>query len=237
MELQKVLITGHTGFKGSWLCSILISLGADVKGISNGIPTDPSLFKLLDLENKTDSNFIDIRNRKSIINCIKEYEPDILFHLAAQPLVRYSYLHPNETYSTNVMGTLNILESIRESSIPSSVLITTDKVYENKEWDWSYRENESLGGKDPYSSSKACCEILINSFRQSYLDNSQLIASVRAGNVIGGGDWSKDRLIPDLLNKISLNQTVHIRSPKAVEAMAACIRTIIWLYDSCRENV
>lgn len=213
---KKVLITGHTGFKGSWLCSILISLGADVKGISNGIPTEPSLFKILDLEDKTDSKFIDIRNRKNLIDCIKEFKPDILFHLAAQPLVRYSYLQPNETYSTNVMGTLNVLESIRESNIPSSVLITTDKVYENKEWDWSYRENESLGGKDPYSSSKACCEILISSFRQSYLDNSQLIASVRAGNVIGGGDWSEDRLIPDLLNKISANQLVHIRSPKAV---------------------
>lgn len=213
---KKVLITGHTGFKGSWLTSILLHLGAEIRGISNGIPSQPSLYELLGLNTKVDSVILDIRDRTELINAIDSYKPDILFHMAAQPLVRYSYRNPSETYSTNVMGTLNVLESIRTANIKSSVLITTDKVYQNREWNWSYRENEALGGKDPYSSSKACCEILINSYRQSFLNESMLIASARAGNVIGGGDWSQDRLIPDLLSKISANQTVQIRSPKAV---------------------
>lgn len=213
---KKVLITGHTGFKGSWLSSVLIYLGADVRGVSLGSPTEPSMSSVIKLNSHLTGLNIDIRDRDVFINSVKEFQPDVLFHLAAQALVRHSYAEPEETYSTNVLGTLNVLESIRHANIKASVLITTDKVYENNEWIWGYREEDRLGGKDPYSSSKACCELLIDSYRHSFLGNTRLVASARAGNVIGGGDWSQDRLIPDIINKISSNETVEIRSPQSV---------------------
>lgn len=218
---KRVLLTGHTGFKGSWMALWLESLGAKVMGISLPTPTEPSHIDLLKL--KIDSRHIDIRNREELNAAVEEFKPEIVFHLAAQPLVRYSYDHPIETYETNVMGTLNVLEACRRiDSVRAIVCITTDKCYENKEWVWGYRENDPMGGYDPYSSSKGCAELLISSYRNSYFNpkdfgkkHQTLIASGRAGNVIGGGDWALDRLIPDIVRATSKKEKVLIRNPHA----------------------
>jgi CDP-glucose 4,6-dehydratase len=220
---KTVLITGHTGFKGSWLSLWLQRLGAKVIGYSLVPPTNPSLFEKADVAAEMLSITGDIRDLEHVKQVFSQYHPDIVFHLAAQPLVRYSYQQPIETYETNVMGTLNILEGIRSiNTVRAVIMVTTDKCYENKEWDWAYRENEPMGGYDPYSSSKGCAELLIASYRNSYFSKNLFnqhktaIASVRAGNVIGGGDWAADRLIPDIIRAFQSNEIVNIRFPNAV---------------------
>jgi CDP-glucose 4,6-dehydratase len=211
---KKVLITGHTGFKGSWLSLWLQHLGAKVTGISLDPPTSPSIYQQAQIATGMTSLRQDIRDGEALKKRIQQHQPEIVFHLAAQPLVRYSYKKPVETYETNVMGTLHLLEAIRSiETVQATVLITTDKCYLNREWHWGYREIDPMGGHDPYSSSKGATELLIASYRESYLPN---IASVRAGNVIGGGDWAEDRLIPDIIRAFQQNRSVEIRNPQAI---------------------
>ncbi len=220
---KTVLITGHTGFKGGWLSLWLQHLGANVVGYALPPSAEPNLFTVADIASGMQSIIGDIRQLDDVKQIFNEYQPEIVFHMAAQPLVRYSYQEPVETYETNVMGTLNILESIRcTDSVKAAIMVTTDKCYENKEWPWAYRENEAMGGYDPYSSSKGCAELLIASYRNSYFSAEKLnehqtaIASVRAGNVIGGGDWAEDRLIPDIIRAFQKGETVNIRNPNAI---------------------
>ena len=212
---KKVLITGHTGFKGGWLCKLLLEFGSKVSGIS--LEADKiSLYNLLKLDNEVDSHICDIRKLENIDKIIKEINPDIIFHLAAQPLVIESYNNPLYTFETNIMGTINILEAIRKlNNLECAIMITTDKVYDNKEWVWGYRENDSLGGNDPYSSSKACVELAVKSYKKSFFENLN-IATARAGNVIGGGDFAKDRIIPDIVRAIENNEAVELRNPNSV---------------------
>ena len=221
---KKVFITGHTGFKGSWLCLWLHKLGAEVHGYALEPPTQPSLFELAHVADLLTSHQVaDIRDGVVLSAAIQRVQPEIVIHMAAQPLVRESYQIPAETYATNVMGTVNLLESIRQCpSVKSVVNVTTDKCYENKEWVWAYRENEPMGGFDPYSSSKACSELVTAAYRQSFFNPQQYeehgvaLASARAGNVIGGGDWAKDRLIPDCIDALLANKTIRIRNPYSI---------------------
>lgn len=216
---KRVFLTGHTGFKGSWLSLWLQSMGADVHGYALLPPTNPNLFTTANVGNgMADSHVADIRDAEKLRKAMKEARPEIVFHLAAQPLVRYSYVLPVETYSVNVMGTVNLLEAVRATqSVKAVVNVTSDKCYENQEWVWGYRESEPMGGYDPYSSSKGCAELVTAAYRRSYLDTAGIaLASARAGNVIGGGDWADDRLIPDALRAISAERPVVIRNPHAV---------------------
>lgn len=221
---KRVFLTGHTGFKGSWLTIWLRSLGAEVFGFSLAPPTQPSLFEAAAVEKIMSHNTIgDVRDLPSLLQAMNEAQPEIVFHLAAQPLVKYSYQNPVETYSTNVLGTVHFLEAVRHTpSIKSAVVVTSDKCYENQEWVWGYRENESMGGHDPYSNSKGCAELVTSAYRTSYFapehyaEHSVALASARAGNVIGGGDWALDRLIPDMVKAFSTGQPVLIRNPKAI---------------------
>lgn len=216
---KKVFITGHTGFKGGWLSLWLQELGAEVHGYALNPPTTPNLFEVANVEAGMKSSTIaDIRDADALRLAINKVEPEVIFHLAAQPLVRYSYKAPVETYAVNVMGTVNLLESVRHTpSVKAVVNITTDKCYENKEWLWPYRETEPMGGYDPYSSSKACSELVTAAFRQSFFSESGVgVASARAGNVIGGGDWAQDRLIPDFLKAFDTDQPVIIRAPDSI---------------------
>lgn len=215
---RRVLVTGHTGFKGGWLTYWLQQMGAQVTGISLPPNTRPNLFDALALGELCQSHFIDIRDSEQLQASVRQAEPHIIFHLAAQPLVRASYREPLATFSANVMGTAHVLEALRGlKSVQAAVMITTDKVYRNREWVWPYREDDALGGHDPYSASKAACEIVIDSYRQSFLcDQGLALASARAGNVIGGGDWSEDRLIPDAVRAWQSGQTLHIRRPQAI---------------------
>lgn len=222
---KKVLLTGHTGFKGSWLSLWLHKLGAKVIGFSLAPPTSPSLFEAASISTKITSILGDIRDFEHLSNAIKDHKPDIVIHMAAQALVRPSYENPVETYSTNVMGTVNVLEAVRTQGIgivKTVLVITSDKCYENKEWFWGYRENERMGGKDPYSNSKGCAELVTASYRDSFFTPDKIdmhgvaIASARAGNVIGGGDWAQDRLIPDLIKAFQQGKPVEIRSPNAI---------------------
>lgn len=213
---RRVLLSGHTGFKGSWLALWLQELGAMVTGVALDPATDPNHWTLLRLD--TDDRRLDVRNAGALASVVSEAQPEIVFHLAAQPLVRRSYREPLETWSTNVMGTANLLEACRQtSSVRAIVIVTTDKCYENREWPWGYRENDRLGGHDPYSASKAGAELVAASFRDAFFNTpgSPATATARAGNVIGGGDWSEDRLIPDLVRAISAKQSMEIRSPNA----------------------
>lgn len=214
---KKVLITGATGFKGTWLSIWLNKLGAEVIGYSLKASTFPSIFDICNMENRITNIIGDIRDYTNLLSTIDKYKPDVVFHLAAQPLVRQSYKEPIDTYSTNVMGTVNVLESIRKSnSIQVVVVVTTDKCYENKEWVYGYRENDHLGGYDPYSSSKGCAELIVSSYRNSFYNEEGIaLASARAGNVIGGGDWAEDRLIPDFIRAVSEDRSVVIRNPLA----------------------
>lgn len=213
-----MFLTGHTGFKGSWLSLWLQSLGAEVCGFSLPAPTRPSLFELANIAEGMTSIMGDIRDANNLTQTLQTYQPDIVIHMAAQSLVRESYLDPAGTYATNVMGTLHLLEAARQiPSVKVVVNVTTDKCYENREWTWGYRENDRLGGHDPYASSKACAEILSASYRQSFLTRQGIaMATVRAGNVIGGGDWATDRLIPDIMRGFLANEPVQIRYPDAV---------------------
>lgn len=219
---RKVLVTGHTGFKGSWLIFWLKKLGAEVLGFSNGSPTKPCHFELL---NYADSFSFhgDVRDLTAIKKALSEFKPEIVFHLAAQPLVRLSYKDPVETYDVNVMGTIKLLESCRNSdSVKAVVVVTSDKAYDNKEWVWGYRENDPMGGYDPYSSSKGCAELVVDAYRRSFFNlrdfgksHHCLLASCRAGNVIGGGDWALDRLMTDIMVSVSQDKKVLIRNPYA----------------------
>jgi CDP-glucose 4,6-dehydratase len=215
---KRVLITGHTGFKGGWLAFWLETLGAEVCGFALAPETEPNLFANLKIENRVRSVIGDVRDLPHFEKTTKEFQPEIVFHLAAQPLVRRSYRQPVETYTTNVIGTVNVLEAVRQTdSVKSVVIITTDKVYENKEWDWAYRETERLGGFDPYSSSKACAELAVSAYRNSFFTETQtLVATARAGNVIGGGDWSEDRLLPDVFRSLVFGKGLEIRNPNSI---------------------
>lgn len=220
---KRVLLTGHTGFKGSWLALWLRSLGAEVTGFSLDPGTEPSLFELAGVAEGINDQRGDLRDLGALLELIAETQPEIVLHLAAQPLVREGYRDPLGTYSSNVMGTLNLLEAIRQvGGVRACVLVTTDKVYANQEWLWPYRENEPLGGHDPYSSSKACCELLAQSYAASffaverYAEHGLALATARAGNVLGGGDFAADRLIPDVLKAWSAKAPVTLRNPQAV---------------------
>lgn len=213
---KRVFITGHTGFKGSWLCRILISAGAKVTGFSLEPPTSPNLFDIADIKPHINSVIGDIRNFEALKKAYDEAEPEIVFHLAAQPIVRDSYKEPAYTYETNVMGTVNLLECVRLSSNPpKSVLnVTTDKVYKNNEWTWGYRENEPLDGFDPYSNSKSCSELVTHSYKASFLDGMGIaVSTARAGNVIGGGDFANDRIIPDCVRAAEKKAIITVRNP------------------------
>ena len=220
---KRVLVTGHTGFKGAWLSLWLTQLGAKVTGYALQPPTNPSLFELCGLNQDMVSHIGDVRDYGKLLTVMKTARPDIILHLAAQPLVRESYANPVETYATNVMGTIHLLEAVRQvKSVRAVVNVTTDKCYENKEWVWGYRENEPMGGYDPYSNSKACSELVTSAFRdsffnpQNYEQHGVAIATARAGNVIGGGDWAADRLIPDFIRAIEANEKIRIRNPRAI---------------------
>lgn len=216
---RSVFITGHTGFKGGWLSFWLSEVGAKVHGFSLEPPTIPNFFTETNLEKRLSSSTIgDILNFNNLKCTLEQATPDVLFHLAAQPLVRESYSSPLATIETNVMGTANVLQAARSvSSIKAIVNITTDKCYENKEWHWPYRENDHLGGYDPYSASKACAEIITSAYRNSFLSDSNVnLASVRAGNVISGGDWAADRLIPDFFRASDAGESLNVRYPKAI---------------------
>lgn len=220
---KRVFLTGHTGFKGSWLSLWLQNLGARITGYSLDVPTHPSLFKSANVGNGMTSIIGDVRDGDALMKAISDAKPEIVIHMAAQALVRKSYAEPVETYSTNVMGTVNLLEAVRKcAGIRAVVNVTTDKCYENREWVWSYRENEPMGGYDPYSNSKGCAELVTGAYRNSFFNPSEIdrhgigVATARAGNVIGGGDWAEDRLIPDVLKAFSQNRTLIIRSPSAI---------------------
>ncbi|NNE65038.1 MAG: CDP-glucose 4,6-dehydratase [Pyrinomonadaceae bacterium] len=215
---KKVFLTGHTGFKGSWLAFWLSSLGAAVCGYALDPEDSPNLFTVLDIESRVDSVIADVRDLNRVQSELERFEPDVVFHLAAQSLVRRSYRLPVETYETNLMGTVNVLEAIRSAeSVKAAVIITTDKVYENEERPEPYREDEPLGGFDPYSSSKACAEIASSAYRRSFFSDSEChVATARAGNVIGGGDWSEDRLVPDIFRSLLDGENLFIRNPDSV---------------------
>ncbi len=220
---KRVFITGHTGFKGSWLSLWLQELGADIVGYALAPPTNPSLFDVGCVGEGMHSIVADIRDLPTISAAIAKHRPEIVFHMAAQPLVRASYEQPVETYATNVMGTVHVLEAIRQTAgVRAVVNITTDKCYENREWVWGYRENEPMGGYDPYSNSKGCAELVSSAYRSSFFNaNSHAqhgvaLATVRAGNVIGGGDWAPDRLVPDILAAFEHGKVVNIRNPHAI---------------------
>ena len=215
---KRVFITGHTGFKGGWLALWLADMGAEVHGYALSAPTEPNFFTVCKLQAQLKSSTIaDIRDAAALTQAMQAVQPHFVLHLAAQPLVRYSYTAPVETYAVNVMGTVNLLEAVRQTpSVRAIVNVTTDKCYENREWVWPYRENEAMGGYDPYSSSKGCSELVTAAYRRSFLEPAGIcLASARAGNVIGGGDWAGDRLIPDFLRALDARHILTIRSPSA----------------------
>lgn len=215
---KRVLVTGNTGFKGAWLTCWLLDLGAEVYGFSDRVPTNPSMFELLELSSKIKHKFIDVNDKELVYDYINEVKPEVIFHLAAQPIVSESYTNPVDTIKVNLMGSIHIMEAVKRADISCSlVMITSDKCYENVEWTWGYRENDRLGGKDPYSASKAIAEIGIHSYYKSFFKDSDkvLISSVRAGNVIGGGDWAENRIVPDCVRAWSEQKAVELRNPNA----------------------
>lgn len=215
---KKVLVTGNTGFKGSWLCAMLLLAGAQITGYSLNPPTEPNLYEILNLQQSMWTVIGDVRDYERLAKTVRECKPEIVIHLAAQPIVRESYVRVRETFDTNVMGTVNLLESVRHCSSVRSVLnVTTDKVYENREWCWGYREHDVLNGFDPYSNSKSCSELVTQSFRKSFFEGSGIaVSTARAGNVIGGGDFAPDRIIPDCVRAASKGQKIMVRNPYSV---------------------
>lgn len=221
---RRILLTGHTGFKGSWLSLWLAELGAEVHGYALEPATDPGLFAVAQVRDALASHRIaDVRDHASLHQCMQDVKPDFVFHLAAQPLVRLSYREPRETYETNVMGTVNLLEAVRQcDAVRVCQIITSDKCYENREWVYAYRENDPMGGFDPYSNSKGCTELVVSAYRQSFFHPDRIgehgvsLASSRAGNVIGGGDWAEDRIIPDCVRALSKGETIQVRNPHAI---------------------
>ncbi len=234
---KTVLVTGHTGFKGSWLALWLRELGAQVIGYSLEPPTSPGLFELCHLSDRLIDVRGDVRDLPHLEQTIRQYRPQVVLHLAAQPLVRLSYHRPQETFEINVGGTVNLLEAVRRTDTTLSVVcITTDKVYKNREWLWGYRENDELGGHDPYSASKAMAELAIESYRQSFFGSESLpgVASARAGNVIGGGDWAADRLLPDLVRALVQDRSLTLRNPNSVRPWQHVLESLsgyLWLAD------
>ncbi|UEG54943.1 CDP-glucose 4,6-dehydratase [Mucilaginibacter daejeonensis] len=243
---KKVLVTGHTGFKGSWLCLWLKMLGADVFGISNEIYKAPNLYEAADIDSQIVSHIADIRDLNKMTSLIKNIQPDFIFHLAAQPIVKLAYEEPVDTFTTNIIGTANILEALRVLNYPCiAIMITSDKCYDNVEWVWGYRETDQLGGKDPYSASKGGAELIIKTYFHSYFkkNSSVKIASVRAGNVIGGGDWAANRIVPDCFRAWASNEKVVIRSPNAtrpwqhvLEPLSGYLRTGQLLHQEKIDN-
>ena len=243
---KKILITGHTGFKGSWMVKTLSMLGADITGISLPPQDENVLFNSLKISDLCNSIYCDIRERSLINNIVNEVKPDFIFHFAAQPLVRLSYERPAETFEVNAIGTANILDSIKQLDKPCFlILITTDKVYHNYEWSYPYRENDRLGGYDPYSASKACAELIIDSYRNSYFKiesfniHQKAIAVGRAGNVIGGGDWSNDRLLPDIMRALYKGDKIEVRNPDSIrpwQHVLESIRSYLLLAIKLKEN-
>ena len=214
---KKVLLTGHTGFKGTWMCKVLLELGAEVTGYALEPPTVPGLFHLVGVERDIRSIKGDIRDLEHLKKVFEDVRPEIVIHMAAQPLVRESYKTPVYTYEVNVMGTVNVLECTRlTDSVRSFVNVTTDKVYKNREWEWGYRENEELNGFDPYSNSKSCSELVTDSYKNSFLARKTAISTARAGNVIGGGDFAKDRIVPDCLRAVEAGKDIVVRNPYSV---------------------
>jgi|TARA_B100000315_G_scaffold35029_1_gene29698 CDP-glucose 4,6-dehydratase len=239
---KRILVTGHTGFKGSWLTLWLNHLGADVTGYSDEVPASPSVFELLGLETRIDHRLGDIRNRDRLARVLDDVRPDMVLHLAAQALVLQSHLDPVGTFETNTMGMVNLLECIRERPwIEVAVLVTSDKAYRNEEWQWGYRETDYLGGHDPYSGSKSCAELVAHSYFHSFLrDSPTRIATARAGNVIGGGDWATDRIVPDCIRAWSMKETVSVRRPESTRPWQHVLEPLsgyLWLgaqlWNSC----
>lgn len=216
---KTVLVTGNTGFKGSWLTLWLLKLGAKVVGLSKDIPTDPAMFEILGLDTHVDHHFCDVRNHSDVEKVVLDTQPDFVFHLAAQPIVSLSYEDPLETLTSNAIGTANVLQALRQLSKPCvGIFITSDKCYENVEWEWGYREDDQLGGKDIYSASKAAAEVIFSSYARTFFggpDTNVRLSSARAGNVIGGGDWAKDRIVVDCVTNWANNNTIKLRSPEA----------------------
>lgn len=239
---RKVLITGHTGFKGSWLSILLNWLGAEVYGLALEPDTNPSLCRLGGIDEIVSSHIGDIRNYSFVLKTLKEVQPEIIIHMAAQALVKESYKNPRKTYEVNVMGTVNLLDAARQvKGIKAILNVTTDKCYENREWHWGYRENEPMGGYDPYSNSKGCSELVTSAFRNSfynpkdYKKHGIALASARAGNVIGGGDWAKDRLIPDFVRAISHGEKLKIRSPYSIRPWQHVLEPLSGYLTLCRK--
>lgn len=235
---KKVFLTGHTGFKGSWLCKMLVNAGAEVTGYSLNPPTNPSLFEIAQIDKDIKSIIGDIRDYKSLKRAFDEAKPEIVLHLAAQPIVRDSYKDPVYTYETNVMGTVNILECVRNSGCVKSFLnVTTDKVYLNKEWAWGYRENEELDGYDPYSNSKSCSELVTHSYKNSFFSDSNIaISTARAGNVIGGGDFANDRIIPDCIRAAINKENIIVRNPSSTRPYQHVLEPIyVYLMIAARQ--
>lgn len=215
---KSVFVTGHTGFKGAWLCKILSNAGADITGYSLDPPTQPNLFSLIRLDKRMRTVTGDVRDFKSLLDCMRESQAEVVIHLAAQPIVRASFSEPRLTYETNVMGTVNFLEAIRScDTVKSVVNVTTDKVYENNEWIWGYRENDNLNGFDPYSNSKSCSELVTHCYKLSFLEAKKVsVSTARAGNVIGGGDFAADRIIPDCIRAALGSKMIHVRNPDSI---------------------
>ena len=236
---KKVLVTGHTGFKGTWLCRLLLGAGAEVTGYSLEPPTDPALFSLAGMDRQMDSVTGDVRDLEKLKALFHRTKPEIVLHLAAQPIVRESYRDPVYTYETNVMGTVNILECIRlTDSVKSFLNVTTDKVYHNREWEWGYRETDPLDGFDPYSNSKSCSELVTHSYRNSFFaDGRTAISTARAGNVIGGGDFAADRIIPDCIRAALGEETCAGAEPSFHTAFPACAGASVRLSDDRRRPV
>lgn len=232
-EGRRVFITGHTGFKGSWLAAWLTRLGAVVCGFSDGLPSSPCHFEALHLAEHVQDVRGDIRDREAVVRAMKAFRPDMVFHLAAQALVRRSYAAAPLTFETNMLGTLNVLEGLRQCpGVAAAIFVTSDKCYHNEEWTWGYRETDKLGGDDPYSASKACAEILAHSYFTSFFRNGPACATVRAGNVIGGGDWAEDRIVPDCARAWAAGTAVRIRSPRATRPWQLVLEPLsgyLWL--------